>query len=63
MDWCQGMLLSKIPVAEKDFMFSAISEEFGLTFSILALFLVCLNNSLMTEYSFKMCTHFLSSQL
>ena len=39
---CQGMP-DKIPVAEKDFMFSAISEEFGLIFSI-ALFLVCLNN-------------------
>ncbi|MDD6333415.1 MAG: FtsW/RodA/SpoVE family cell cycle protein, partial [Clostridia bacterium] len=39
---CQGMP-DKIPVAEKDFMFSAITEEFGLIFSI-SLFLVCLNN-------------------
>ncbi len=39
---CQGMP-DKIPVAEKDFMFSAITEEFGLIFSI-ALFLICLNN-------------------
>ena len=42
MDYVRGMP-DKIPVAEKDFMFSAISEEFGLIFSI-ALFLVCLNN-------------------
>lgn len=33
----------KIPVAIKDFMFAAITEEFGIIFS-LALFLVCLNN-------------------
>ena len=33
----------RIPVAIKDFMFSAISEEFGIIFS-LALVLVCLNN-------------------
>ena len=38
----QGMP-DKIPVAEKDFMFSAISEEFGLIFAI-SLLLVCLNN-------------------
>lgn len=40
--FCQGMP-DKIPVAEKDFMFSAITEEFGLIFSI-SLLLVCLNN-------------------
>ena len=40
--FCQGMP-DKIPVAEKDFMFSAISEEFGLIFAI-SLLLVCLNN-------------------
>ena len=40
--FCQGMP-DRIPVAEKDFMFSAITEEFGLIFSI-ALLLVCLNN-------------------
>ena len=33
----------KIPVAIKDFMFAAISEEFGIIFA-LALVLVCLNN-------------------
>jgi len=34
---------NNIPVASKDFMFAAISEEFGLIFS-LALVLICLNN-------------------
>ena len=34
---------SKIPVAEKDFMFSALTEEFGAGFTI-ALLLICLNN-------------------
>ena len=34
---------SKIPVAEKDFMFSALTEEFGAAFTI-ALLLICLNN-------------------
>jgi cell division protein FtsW len=38
----QGMPY-KIPVAEKDFMFSAITEEFGIVFSV-ALLLICLNN-------------------
>lgn len=38
----QGMP-GKIPVAEKDFMFSAIAEEFG-TFVVIALLLVCLAN-------------------
>ena len=36
-------MLNQITIVKKDFMFSAISEEFGLIFSI-ALFLVCLNN-------------------
>ena len=36
-------LPNKIPVAEKDFMFSAISEEFGCIFAV-SLLLVCLNN-------------------
>ena len=40
--FCQGMP-EKIPVAEKDFMFAAVTEEFGLIFSI-AMLLVCLNN-------------------
>lgn len=41
-DWdreCQD----KIPVAEKDFMFSALTEEFGIIFTV-ALLLICLNN-------------------
>ncbi len=38
----QGMP-AKIPVAEKDFMFSALTEEFGAIFTI-ALLLICLNN-------------------
>lgn len=33
----------EIPVATKDFMFSALAEEFGIVFSM-ALLLVCLNN-------------------
>ena len=33
----------KIPVAEKDFMFSAITEEFGIIFAI-SLILICLDN-------------------
>ena len=33
----------KIPVAEKDFMFSALTEEFGIIFTV-ALLLICLNN-------------------
>lgn len=37
---CQGMP-NKIPVAEKDFMFSAITEEFGIIFSI-CIILICL---------------------
>lgn len=36
-------LPESIPVAEKDFMFSAITEEFGLIFSI-SILLLCLNN-------------------
>ncbi len=36
-------LPGKIPVAEKDFMFSAITEEFGIFFSISLLF-ICLSN-------------------
>lgn len=36
-------LPDKIPVAEKDFMFSAIAEEFGAIFAV-ALLLICLNN-------------------
>ena len=36
-------LPDKIPVAEKDFMFSAITEEFGAIFAV-ALLLICLNN-------------------
>ncbi|MGN0318859.1 MAG: FtsW/RodA/SpoVE family cell cycle protein [Lachnospira sp.] len=36
-------LPGRIPVVEKDFMFSAITEEFGLIFSI-SLLLICLNN-------------------
>lgn len=36
-------LPDKIPVAEKDFMFSAITEEFGAIFSV-AMLLICLNN-------------------
>ena len=36
-------LPNKIPVAEKDFMFSAISEEFGCIFAV-SLLLVCINN-------------------
>ena len=39
---CEG-LPDKIPVAEKDFMFAAITEEFGLVFS-LSILMVCLNN-------------------
>ena len=38
----QGMP-DKIPVAEKDFMFSALTEEFGIIFTV-ALLLICLNN-------------------
>lgn len=38
----QGMPY-KIPVAEKDFMFSALTEEFGIIFTA-ALLLICLNN-------------------
>lgn len=38
----QGMP-DRIPVAEKDFMFAAITEEFGVIFAI-ALLLICLNN-------------------
>lgn len=38
----QGMP-EKIPVAEKDFMFSAITEEFGIIFAI-SLILICLDN-------------------
>lgn len=38
----QGMP-DRIPVAEKDFMISAIAEEFGVIFTV-ALLLVCLNN-------------------
>ena len=41
--WKDQGMPDKIPVAEKDFMFSAISEEFGLIFAI-SLLLVCLNN-------------------
>lgn len=37
---CQG-LPNKIPVAEKDFMFSAITEEFGIIFAI-CIILICL---------------------
>lgn len=36
-------LPGKIPVAEKDFMFSAITEEFGIFFAISLLF-ICLSN-------------------
>lgn len=36
-------LPEKIPVAEKDFMFSAITEEFGIFFAISLLF-ICLSN-------------------
>lgn len=36
-------LPGKIPVAEKDFMFSAIAEEFGIFFAISLLF-ICLSN-------------------
>ena len=36
-------LPGKIPVVEKDFMFSAITEEFGIIFAV-ALILICLNN-------------------
>jgi cell division protein FtsW len=39
---CQGMP-DKIPVVQKDFMFSAIVEEFGVIFSV-SLILICLNN-------------------
>lgn len=34
---------NKIPVAEKDFMFAALTEEFGIIFSV-AVLLICLNN-------------------
>lgn len=36
-------LPNKIPVAEKDFMFSALTEEFGIVFAV-SLLLICLNN-------------------
>lgn len=36
-------LPERIPVVEKDFMFSAITEEFGIIFAV-ALILICLNN-------------------
>lgn len=36
-------LPGRIPVVEKDFMFSAITEEFGIIFAV-ALILICLNN-------------------
>lgn len=36
-------LPDKIPVAEKDFMFSALTEEFGIIFTV-AVLLICLNN-------------------
>lgn len=39
---CQGMP-DRIPVVQKDFIFSAIVEEFGVVFAI-GLILVCLNN-------------------
>lgn len=40
MGLCQGMP-SKIPVVEKDFIFSAVAEEMGVLFAI-CLLLVCL---------------------
>ena len=36
-------LPDKIPVAEKDFMFSALTEEFGIIFTV-SILLICLNN-------------------
>jgi cell division protein FtsW len=36
-------LPDKIPVAEKDFMFAALTEEFGIIFTV-AVLLICLNN-------------------
>lgn len=39
---CQGMP-EKIPVVEKDFIFSAIVEEFGVIFAV-CLIMICLNN-------------------
>ncbi len=42
--WAGTGLPGKIPVVEKkDFMFSAITEEFGIIFAV-ALILICLNN-------------------
>lgn len=44
----------KIPVAEKDFMFSAISEEFGVLFSM-CIILICLNCLMLMMNIASMC--------
>lgn len=50
---CEGMPY-KIPVAEKDFMFSAISEEFGVIFSM-CIILICLNCLILMMNIASMC--------
>ena len=50
---CDGMPY-KIPVAEKDFMFSAITEEFGVIFSI-CIILICLNCLILMMNIASMC--------
>lgn len=50
---CKGMPY-KIPVAEKDFMFSAITEEFGVVFSV-CIILICLNCLILMMNIASMC--------
>ncbi|SEW28320.1 FtsW/RodA/SpoVE family cell cycle protein [[Clostridium] fimetarium] len=50
---CSGMPY-KIPVAEKDFMFSAITEEFGVVFSV-CIILICLNCLMLMMNIASMC--------
>lgn len=50
---CNG-LPNKIPVAEKDFMFSAITEEFGVVYT-LCIILICLNCLILMMNIASMC--------
>lgn len=50
---CKGMP-NKIPVAEKDFMFAAITEEFGVVYT-LCIILICLNCLILMMNIASMC--------